>query len=83
MRKEKVYEVTFVDYADEWKGSVRSDVPDEKGGFPYLEVPMPGRPFLVKESDLERFRRFGGGYESVRLAGAMYFPDPGEGEASR
>ena len=71
---EKVYAVDFMRYNDysnttvsTWDG--KSD--PLKSGIEYLDTGHES--FLVKESDLEKYRKFGGGYRTIRFAGNMEF----------
>lgn len=69
-KREKVYAVEFIRYTNsssstvsDWDG--KSD--SLSSTMQYLEV-LPG-PFLVRESDLSYYQRFGGGYKSIHLVG--------------
>ena len=67
---EKIYSVEFMTYTDclkdtvsDWDGK-SSSIKDIK----YLKVP---EPFLVKESDLDKYRTYGGGYRNTKFVGYM------------
>ena len=77
MEKEKVYEVEFMTYTNclkdtvsDWDGdTVHLDI----GKIKYLAV-GPG-PFLVKESDLPKYQKFGQVYKEIRFVGYMEVDD--------
>lgn len=69
---EKVYAVEFMSYTNclrdtvsDWNG-ISSFTGKEK----YLTVKGPNE-FLVKESDLEKYRKYGQGYKNIRFVGWM------------
>lgn len=63
---EKVYVVEFMHYSNAMKDYVSNNADTEKD-VKYLNV---GRePFLVKESDLEKYRGYGGGFRSITFVG--------------
>ena len=65
---EKVYEVEFMKYTNCMNDTV-SDNNGELGKGRYLDI---GRePFLVKESDLLKYEKFGGGFRNIRFVGNM------------
>ena len=51
-------------YTNALQHTVSSDI-DE---MCYIEV---GDAFLVRESDLDKYRQYGGGYESIKYVGMM------------
>lgn len=61
---EKVYKVEFMNYTN----SLRDTIWDEKSDE-YIQIPDYGRTLIVKESKLEDYRRFGGGYRSIKFVG--------------
>ena len=68
---EKVYLVEFMSYTNCLKDTV-SDW-DGKGDpllkdIKYLDV---GHNFLVRESELEKYRKFGQGYRSIKYVGEL------------
>lgn len=67
---EKVYLVDFMCYTNCLNNTV-SDW-DGKSSFSgkekYLDVPQP---FLIKESDLDKYRIYGGGYRNTKFVGYM------------
>lgn len=67
---EKVYSVEFMEYTDilqdtvsDWDGK-SSSIKDIK----YLKV---GHNFLLRESQLEKYRKFGGGYKNIKFVGYL------------
>lgn len=63
---EKVYEVEFMQYTNCMNDTV-SDGEKELGKSQYLSV---GRePFLIKESDLLKYQKYGGGFRIVKFVG--------------
>lgn len=58
MKKEKVYKAEFMEYTNYAHNWV-SD-----GGDQYLEIGT--EPFLIKESDLDKYNKFGKGFEVIR-----------------
>lgn len=63
--KEKVYAIEFISYTNYSKTSVYNEKKHE-----YLDVPTDSS-FLVKESDLDKYRDYGKGYKSVILVGYL------------
>ena len=61
---EKVYIVEFIEYANWTKDLVYNEETRK-----YLHVESLG--FLVRESELEKYRKYGKGYESVKLVGQI------------
>lgn len=67
---EKIYSVEFMTYTDclkdtvsDWDGK-SSSIKDIK----YLNV---GHNFLLRESQLELYRKFGGGYRNIKFVGEL------------
>lgn len=63
---EKVYEVEFMNYTN----CLRNTIWDEKSDE-YIEIPDHGNTLIVKESELEEYKRFGEGYRSIKFIGYM------------
>ena len=76
MKREKVYSVEFMNYTNCLRDTVSTEPEkDENGvinfmGIEYLDV-KDG--FLVRESELDKYRVFGGGYNSIHFVGYMDF----------
>ena len=71
MTSEKVYKVEFMSYTNVTKNVVaryRKDTNCNKTAD-YLDVGP--SPFLVKESDLEKYREYGDGYRSIEFVGKI------------
>lgn len=69
MTKEKVYHAEFMEYTNITRKTVAKYTSNPKTGVPdakYLDV---GPDFLVKESDIEKYREYGKGYKSLIFAG--------------
>ena len=62
-QSEKIYIVEFVNYTTCWKDTVSLD-------GEYLQIPEGG--LLVRESELEKYRKFGHGYKNIELVGSIY-----------
>ena len=70
MNKEKVYHVEFMEYTNAVKDTVAkyTDVPNST--IPHVEYLDVGvEPFLIKESDIEKYKEFGKGYKSLIFVG--------------
>lgn len=63
---EKVYEVEFMQYTNCMKDTV-SDNNKEIGKTKYINVGK--EPFLIKESDFDKYMKYGGGFRIVRFVG--------------
>jgi len=68
---EKIYLVEFMSYTNclkdmvtDWNGKGIPKLGEEK----YLTV---GHNFLVRESELENYRKFGQGYRSIKFVGEL------------
>ena len=59
---DKLYAVTFIKYTNYCKNCVS----DEDGN--YIDIPEDG-PFLIREKDIEKYMKFGGGFESLKFVG--------------
>ena len=65
---EKVYEVEFMKYTNCMNDTV-CDNNEELGKEKYIHV---GRePFLIKESEFDKYKKFGNGFRIVRFVGNM------------
>ena len=63
---EKVYEIEFMSYTNCLKNTI-SDHAKEIGNMKYIHVGH--EPFLVRESELEKYRAWGDGFRIVRFVG--------------
>ena len=74
MKYEKIYEVKFLKYTNVMENSV-SDYPGSgRTDCMYLDTT---EPFLVRESELDLYRHFGGGYRSTKFVGMLPITDFG------
>lgn len=69
---EKVYKVTFMRYTNvmedtvsDWNGKLSDSITAEE----YLDIGK--EPFLLRESQLEYYRKFGGGYRNIEFVGQI------------
>ena len=69
MNKEKVYHVEFMEYTNITRRTVAKYTPNPKTGVPHSEYLDVGSDFLIKESDIEKYKEFGKGYKSLIFAG--------------
>lgn len=67
MELEKVYAVTFMEYTNFLNDTV-SDGNKDWSKLNYLNV---GHNFLIKESDIEKYRVYGHGYRSLTFVGEI------------
>lgn len=65
---EKIYEVEFISYTNSMKDTV-SNMTDEIKDTKYINVGK--EPFLIKESDFEKYMKFGNGFRIVKFVGNM------------
>ena len=72
---EKIYAVEFISYTNclkntvsDWDGKGIPKVGEQE----YLTV---GHNFLVRESELEKYRKFGQGYRSITFVGELLIED--------
>lgn len=63
---EKVYEVEFMEYTNCMRDTVCNRY-KEIGDIKYITVGK--EPFLVKESELDKYSAYGGGYRSIKFVG--------------
>ena len=68
---EKVYIVEFNSYTNCLCDTVSDGNYDDLSKTKYLSIPFGG--LLVRESELEKYSKFGNGYASIKLVGSMYF----------
>lgn len=63
---EKIYEIEFMEYTNCMKDTVWSNnIQDCK----YLNIGK--EPFLIKESEFEKYRKYGKGFRVIRFVGNM------------
>lgn len=63
---EKVYEVEFMEYTNCMRNTV-SNRTREIGDKRYINVG--NEPFLVRESELDKYREWGNGFRSIKFVG--------------
>ena len=63
---EKVYEVEFMEYTNCMRDTVCNKY-KENGDMRYITVGK--EPFLVRESELEKYMAWGGGFRIIRFVG--------------
>lgn len=66
---EKIYKVEFMEYTNVLRNTVsnqKQEVADKK----YLTVGK--EPFLVKESELDKYSTWGGGFRNIEFVGNLY-----------
>lgn len=74
MKTEKIYEVEFMIYNTSYSHDAVSSNPGEvKKDTKYLDTSA--SPFLVRESDLHIFQKYGGGFRNLRYVGTLHIPD--------
>lgn len=81
MRTEKVYAVEFMSYTNSMKNTVSDKSNFKSGKVTYLDVGVD--PFLITESQMEFYSKFGGGFRSLNFVGNISVPfdiDFGESE---
>lgn len=64
---EKVYEVEFMQYTNSIKDTVSDD--GEIGKTKYIHIG--NEPFLIKESEFDKYMKFGKGFRIIRFVGNM------------
>lgn len=62
---EKVYEVEFMRYTNCMKDTVSDG--GEIGNTKFINVGK--EPFLIKESEFDHYKKFGGGFRIIRFVG--------------
>ena len=65
---EKVYEVEFIQYTN-WLKDTVSNGGAKIGDIEYINVGK--EPFLIKESEFDKYMKFGKGFRIVRFVGNM------------
>lgn len=79
MKLEKVYKVTFMTYTNVMKDTV-SDWDGKPSNISKVKCLSVGKePFLVRESDLDKYRCFGDGYRDIQFIGNMEVTDTKSG----
>lgn len=68
MKMEKVYEVEFMNYTNAMRNCV-SDGSEDLGNIKYVHVGKEA--FLIKESAIDYYRQFGGGFRNLKFIGNM------------
>lgn len=63
---EKVYEVEFMNYTNCMRDTVSNDE-KEIGNMKYIDVGK--EPFLIRESEFDKYMKYGGGFRIVRFVG--------------
>lgn len=63
---EKVYEVEFMEYTNCFRNTV-SDNNEDIGKREYLDVGV--YPTIIKESDLQKYMKYGNGYKAIKFVG--------------
>ena len=63
---EKVYEVEFMNYTNCMRDTV-SNMANETKNTKYIEIGK--EPFLIKESDFDKYMKYGGGFRVVKFVG--------------
>lgn len=64
---EKVYEVEFIEYTNSMRDTVSDG--EELGKTKYIRIGK--EPFLIKESEFNKYMKFGKGFRIVRFVGNM------------
>ena len=70
MSTEKIYSVEFMNYTNYMRDTV-SDYSEHNDLSKTKYISVGKEPFLVKESNLDKFKHFGGGYRSITFVGMM------------
>ena len=68
---EKVYEVEFMNYTNCTRDTV-SNGEDDTSKWEYIHVGK--EPFLVRESELDKYSKYGGGFRTIKFVGYMILP---------
>ena len=69
MKRIKIYSVVFVEYTNCLRDIVRTNEED-LGNVEYLEIPKTG--LLIREDELDEYKKYGQGFKSTTLVGEMY-----------
>lgn len=67
---EKIYSVEFMTYTDSLEDTV-SDWDGKSSSIKDIEYLKVGHNFLLRESQLEIYRKFGGGYRNIKFVGEL------------
>lgn len=65
---EKLYEIEFMRYTNCMRDTICNDAKDMKD-TEYIHVGH--EPFIVRESEIEKYKKWGGGFRVVRFVGNM------------
>lgn len=63
-KEEKIYKVTFLEYTNYDHTRIKTDVP----GI-YIDISYP---CLIRESDIEIFKNYGGGFNDITFVGYLH-----------
>ena len=80
MNYEKIYKVTFMKYTNAMENTVSDHPGSGRGDCTYLDT---SEPFLVRESELDLYRHFGGGFRSIEFVGMLPITDFGIAEIEK
>lgn len=69
---EKIYEVEFMQYTNCMRDTVCNNTENIKDGK-YIRVGK--EPFLIKESEFDKYKEYGGGFRIVKFVGNMKVGD--------
>lgn len=64
---EKIYEVEFIQYTNCIRDTVSDDGKTEKTKYIYVG----NEPFLIKESEFDKYMKFGKGFRIIKFVGNM------------
>lgn len=64
---EKIYEVEFMEYTNSMRDTISDGAKLEKTKYIYVGA----EPFLIKESEFDKYMKFGNGFRIVRFVGNM------------
>ena len=63
----KMYKVKFLNYTN----GMENAVSDDSRNMDYIDIPKETKPYIIlKESQLEKYKRYGNGYASVEYIGS-------------
>jgi len=74
MEFEKIYAVSFLEFSDVLHRTVSDRPPDAELGARHTYIDLSNGPLLVRESELDYYRKFGGGYDSIKYVGKLPAP---------
>ena len=69
MKRIKIYSVVFVQYTNCLRDTVSTDEEDWDK-VKYLTIPKTG--LLIREDELDEYKKYGQGFKSITLVGEMY-----------